>query len=83
MSRYHVAAGADATPAVQRLAGDVSRAFSLLDANSKARRFAKAALPTDDSVRVAIVTDDVGGEVLAFFTSAGEWRRSTDRALVS
>ena len=43
----------------------------------------KAQLPTDGSIRLAIVTDEAGGEVLAFFDSAGAWRRVTDRATVS
>lgn len=56
---------------------------SALAADNKPARLLKANLPTDDSIRLAIVTDETGGEVLAFFTSANQWRRVTDRAVVA
>jgi hypothetical protein len=83
MSRYTIVLDSDAPPWAQRLAVGMNDILARIGLNEKPKRFLKADLPTDDSIRLAIVTNEVGGEVLAFFDSAGAWRRVTDRAVVS
>lgn len=47
-------------------------------------RFTVATLPAATGAgRMIYVTDESGGEVPAFSDSAGNWRRVTDRAIVS
>jgi hypothetical protein len=45
-------------------------------------RLAVADLPTDDSIRLAICTDETGGATLVFFDGTN-WRRVQDRAVAS
>jgi hypothetical protein len=44
--------------------------------------FAKAALPPADAQGLIYVTDETGGAVIAF-SDGTNWRRVTDRAIVS
>lgn len=81
--RYAVIIPADAPAWAQQLQVSFNSAFARISLDMSPPRLAKAALPTDDSIRLAIVTDEVGGEVLAFLDSAGAWRRVTDRNVVS
>ncbi len=67
----------------QQLENSLNAALTRLELAIKPPYFVKAALPVSDAIRVAIVTDEVGGEVLAFRDSAGAWRRVTDRAIVT
>lgn len=68
----------------QQLQADLNKIFALLSAaDNRPPRYVKANLPKDDSIRLAIVTDEVGGETLAFFTSTNVWKRVTDNAVVS
>jgi hypothetical protein len=69
--------------ALQQLQTDINRALAEIRALIAPPQLAKAKLPTDGSIRLAIVTDEVGGEVLAYFTSAKTWKRVTDAAVVS
>lgn len=78
MPRYSVI-----NPADPMLAVELNSILSRIEADMKPQYLTKANLPTDGSIRTAIVTDEVGGEVLAFFTSTNQWRRVTDRAVVS
>lgn len=82
MSRYTVVIPKDAPPWAQRLQADFNRVFSQIESDRRTPRFAKADLPEDGSQTLAIVLDEVGGVVLAFFDGT-VWRRVTDRALVS
>lgn len=77
MARYPVLGGDPL------LSAELNLLLARIEADMQTPYYAKASLPTDGSVRTAIVTDEVGGEVLAFFTSAGQWLRVTDRAVVS
>jgi hypothetical protein len=83
LSRYNLVLGADAPPWAQALQADLNNILLRIRADMRPKYIAKANLPTDGSERLAIVTDEAGGEVLAFFTTATEWRRVTDRAIVS
>jgi hypothetical protein len=82
VSRYTIVVPSDAPEWAQRLETDLNRALSLIRLDLKPKRFGKADLPTDDSERLVIVTDEAGGTVLAFFDGT-DWRRATDRAVVS
>lgn len=81
--RYQVTISSDAPLWARQLQAIFNDILTRIEADMKPRRIPKAQLPTDGSERLAIVPDDVGGEVLAFFDSAGAWRRVTDRAVVS
>jgi hypothetical protein len=83
VSRYTIIIPVGAPPWAMHLQAQFNDAFNRIAIDIKPRRIMKAALPTDDSERIAIVPDEVGGEVLAFFDSAGVWRRTTDLATVS
>lgn len=65
------------------LSAELNSLLTRIEADMKPPYYAKASLPTDGSIRTAIVTDEAGGEVMAFFTSSNQWRRVTDRAVVS
>jgi hypothetical protein len=78
-----VVVGGEAPLWAQQLENSINAALQSVQMAIKPPRIAKANLPTSDSIRLAIVTDEVGGEVLAFLDSAGAWRRATDRAIVS
>jgi hypothetical protein len=82
VSRYTIVVPSDAPEWAQRLETDLNRALSLIRLDLKPKRFAKVDLPTDDSERLAIVTDEAGGTVLAFFDGS-QWRRVQDLAVVS
>jgi hypothetical protein len=82
MSRYNIVIPSDAPPWAQRLQADFNRVFSQIESDRRIPRLTKAALPEDDSQTLAIVLDDVGGVVLAFFDGAA-WRRVTDRAVIT
>lgn len=82
MSRYNIVIPADAPPWAQQLQADFNRVFAQVEKDRKPRTIAKANLPLNGSEALAIVPDEVGGSVLAFFDGAA-WRRVTDRAVVS
>jgi hypothetical protein len=82
MSRYSIVIDAGAPPWAQRLVVGLNDILSRIAFNQNPKRFLKADLPTDDSIRLAIVTDEVGGATLAFFDGAA-WRRVQDRAIVT
>jgi hypothetical protein len=82
MSRYTVMIDASAPLWARRLAEDLNAALNRIRLDLRPKRFEKADLPLDDSERVAIVTDEVGGVTLAFYDGA-QWRRVQDRVLVS
>ena len=84
MSRYTVVIPTDAPLWAQQLQPQLNNLFARIDADMPQLEYLTVAeLPTDGSKQWAIVTNEVGGEVLAFRDSAGAWRRSTDRAIVS
>lgn len=83
MSKYQVVVPSGAQPWGHSLGTDINVMLGRLAADMKTPRLTVAQLPTDNSIRTAIVTDEVGGEVLAFLDSAGAWRRCTDRVVVS
>lgn len=83
MSRYAVVFPAGAPLWAQQMQAQFNDVLNRIPADLKPKFYTVAALPRDGSERLAIVTNEVGGEVLAFFTSASEWRRVTDRAVVS
>ncbi len=66
---------------LQRFATDLNALLARVQIDIMPPYLTVSQLPTDGSKRLAIVTDETGGEVLAFFTSALEWRRVTDRAV--
>lgn len=82
MSRYTIVIPSDAPPWAQRLQADFNRVFSQVESDQRTPMFAKANLPADGSKTLAIVSDEAGGVVLAFYDGA-VWRRATDRAIVS
>jgi hypothetical protein len=82
MSRYTIVLDSDAPPWAQRFAVGMNDILARVSLNEKPKRFLKSDLPTDDSIRLAIVTDEVGGTTLAFFDGAA-WRRVQDRVVVS
>ena len=82
MSRYNLVIPSDAPPWAQRLQADFNRVLSQIEADLRTPMMAKADLPTDGTKTLAIVSDAAGGTVLAFFDGA-DWRRVTDRAVVS
>lgn len=83
MSRYSIIIPGDAPVWMHRMSAMFNGTFARVEADMKPKHLPKAQLPLDGSERLAIVTDESGGEVLAFFDSAGIWRRVTDRATVS
>ena len=83
MSRYSIIIPTAAPPWAAQMQAQFNDALIRIQRDMKPKRFAKLQLPTDGSETVGIVTDEAGGEVLAFLDSAGQWRRSTDRAVVS
>lgn len=83
MARYSIIIPADAPIWARQLQASFNNALIQIEIDMLPPYLRKAALPTDGSRRLAIVTDEAGGEVLAFFDSAGAWRRVTDRAVVS
>lgn len=84
MSRQSVVVPADAPAWAQRLQTDLNKALAQVEISRKPKTFAKAAVPADGSETVAIISDDTtsGGPVLAFFDGS-QWRRSTDRGVIS
>lgn len=82
MSRYNVVIPSDAPPWAQRLQADFNRVFSQLESDLRTPTLAKADLPTDGTRTTAIVSDEAGGTVLAFYDGAA-WRRVTDRAIIT
>lgn len=80
--RYAITVDTSAPAWARRFADDLDAILTRVRLDLKPKRFAKASLPTDDSERVAIVTDESGGIVLAFFDGS-DWRRVTDRAVVT
>jgi hypothetical protein len=75
-------------PAVQRLASDISRALAGMA--GRLRNFAPylrvSELPRDGTLFLAIVTDEVGGETLAYFAQftfvPDKWFRCQDETEV-
>jgi hypothetical protein len=56
----------------------------LIFRGAAAREFTVATLPDPiPAGQIILVTDEAGGEVLAFSDTVGDWRRVTDRAVVS
>lgn len=82
MSRYTIVIPSDAPPWAQRLQADFNRVFAQIEGDLRTPALAKANLPTDGSKTLAIVLDEAGGAVLAFYDGA-VWRRVTDRAIVT
>lgn len=82
MSRYTLVIPSDAPPWAQRLQADFNRVFGQIEADLRTPTLAKADLPVDGSQTLAIVSNEAGGTVLAFFDGSA-WRRVTDRAVVS
>jgi hypothetical protein len=82
VSRYTLVIPSDADPWAQRLQADFNRVLGQIEADLRTPTIAKADLPTDGSKTLAIISDETGGVVLAFFDGAA-WRRVTDRALVT
>ncbi len=84
IDRYRIVIPTDAPPWAQRLEAEFNALFLRIARDTKPRRFTVVDLPRDGSETVAIVTNESGGIVLAFYDeSTDEWRRVTDRALVS
>lgn len=83
MSRYTIVIPGDAPPWAQQMQAAFNGVLARIEADMRPKYRVLAELPADGSERLAIVTDEAGGEVLAFFDGAGVWRRSTDRAVVS
>lgn len=81
--RYAIVIPTDAPLWAQQIQAQINNALNRISLDTKPKRLALAELPTDDSIRLAIVTNEAGGEVLAFLDSALVWRRVTDRAIVS
>ena len=82
MSRYTIVVDSSAPTWAARLAVSLNEALNRVALDRRPQRFAKASLPADDSERLAIVTDEVGGTTLAFYDGA-DWRRVQDLAVVS
>lgn len=82
MSRYTIAIDSGAPLWARRLAEDLNASLNRVRLDIKPPSVAKADLPHDDSLRLAIVPDEAGGITLAFF-DATQWRRVTDNAVVS
>lgn len=82
MSRYSVVIDGSAPPWAQRLQADLDAVFGRIAKDTTVRTIQKANLPTNGSAIIAIVPDEAGGSVLAWFDN-GTWRRVTDRAVVS
>lgn len=83
MSLYSITIPSDAPLWARQLQVSLNSVLNRVEADMKPKRLRKADLPTDGSERIAIVIDEIGGEVLASFDSTGIWRRATDRAVVS
>lgn len=83
MSRYGIIIPSDAPVWAQRLQAQLSNVLRRIATDMRPKLRAKATLPADGSERLAIVTDEAGGEVLAYLGSDGQWRRVTDNAVVS
>jgi hypothetical protein len=81
--RYQVVIPSDAPIWAQQLQASFNSVFQRIYLDMRPPFLTVATLPTDGSIRLAIVTDEAGGEVLAFLDSAGAWRRVTDRNVVS
>ncbi len=83
MSRYQIVVPSDAPLWAQQMQVQFNDVLARIGHDAKPKYFSKTDLPTDGSIRLAIVTNEVGGEVLAFLDSVGAWRRVTDRTVVS
>lgn len=83
MSRYQIIVPGDAPAWAQQMQAQFNGVLARIDSDMRPKFLLKTQLPMDGSLRLAIVTDEVGGEVLAFLDSAGAWRRVTDRAVVA
>jgi hypothetical protein len=81
-SRYNIVIPSDAPPWAQRLQADFNRVFAQIEGDLRTPTLAAANLPADGTRTLAIVSDEAGGAVLAFYDGA-DWRRVTDRAVVS
>jgi hypothetical protein len=82
MIRPSIVIDANAPFWAQRLAVDLQNALTSLANGIGPSTILKANLPTNGTERIAIVPDEAGGTVLAFFDGT-DWRRVTDRAVVS
>jgi hypothetical protein len=82
LARYRVTIPADAPAWARQLETQVNNILIRIARDMKAPRHTVADLPTDDSIRLAIVIDEAGGVTLAFFDGS-DWRRVQDRAVVS
>lgn len=76
-------AGVVFDPKFSQIEEEVNRRLGELSARIQPPLLTKAELPTRGSLRLAICTDEAGGEVLVFRDSSDVWRRVTDRAVVS
>jgi hypothetical protein len=82
VSRYNVVIPSDAPPWAQRLQADFNRVFSQIESDLRTPTVVKDNLPTNGTQTLAIVPDEAGGVVLAYYDGAS-WRRVTDRAIVT
>lgn len=75
---------ANADPEIQRLASDLNQILSGIYASlNNPKIYAVADLPTANVTDTLVrVSDETGGFVLAFWDGT-DWRRVTDRAVVS
>jgi hypothetical protein len=60
----------------------VNNELAKIDRDIRGKPYAKADLPTDGSLLIALVSDETGGATVAFFDGT-DWRRVQDRAVVS
>lgn len=74
MRRYGIAIGADAPVWAQSLQTDLNRTLNDIARDILTKRFASASLPTDDSERVAIATDEASAAKLEYFDGAS-WQK--------
>jgi len=81
-ARYNLIAPGNAGPDLQAIITDLNAILARVQGDMKPPRLAKANLPTDDSIRLAIVTDEAGGTTLAFWNGSA-WKRVQDLATVS
>ena len=80
--RYRFTIPSDAPVWARQMEAQLNGVLIRIARDQKPPRYEVADLPTDDSIRLAIVTNEVGGTTLAFFDGTN-WRRAQDRAVVS
>jgi hypothetical protein len=85
VDKQGIPAQPDGVGAIDALNVVVERTGGPMFAAMRLPSYAKAALPsaTDYHPGLVFVSDEAGGAVIAFSDGAGNWRRVTDRAIVS